>query len=81
MFERITGGEFPPNWVIHEEERTILSENGLVTRDQLSAQIEEYADATESLESVTDRITRIEKHLAIGKDKTLSPLLGRNKVN
>jgi hypothetical protein len=78
MFERITGGEFPSNWVIQEDERTILSEDQPVTLDWLSAQLEEYTDATAaSLESLTGRITRIEKQLVIGKDETLRPPLGR----
>lgn len=46
MFERITGGAFPPNWIIHEDEREVLSENGPVTLDQLSNQLEEHTDAT-----------------------------------
>jgi hypothetical protein len=36
MFERITGRAFPPNWIIHEDERAVLSENEPVTHDQLS---------------------------------------------
>jgi hypothetical protein len=81
MFERITGRAFPPNWIIHEDERAILSENGPVTLNQPSNQLEEHPDATaESLESLTERITRIEKQLAIGKDETLSPA-GENQGN
>jgi hypothetical protein len=80
MFERITGGAFPPNWIIHEDERAVLSENERVTLDQLSTQLEEHPGATaESLESLTERITRIEKQLAIGNDETLSPLSGRTR--
>jgi hypothetical protein len=82
MFERITGGTFPPNWIIHEDERAVLSENEPVTHDQLSTQLEEYTHATrEILESLTGRISLIEKKLAIGNDDTLSPLSGRNNVN
>jgi hypothetical protein len=80
MFERITGGAFPSNWIIHEDERAVLSENEPVTHDQLSTQLEEYADATrEILESLTGRITRIEKQLAIGNDETLSPRQGETR--
>lgn len=70
MFERITGGAFPPNWIIHEDERAVLAENAPVTHDQLSTQLEEHTDATrEILESLTGRIARIEKQLAIGTTK------------
>lgn len=42
MFERITGGDFPSNWIIHEDELTIMSETQPVTLDQLAAQPAEY---------------------------------------
>jgi hypothetical protein len=80
IFERITGGQFPPNWIIHEDERAVLSGNERVTLDQLSTRLEEHADATaESLESLTGQITRIEGQLAIGNDETLSLRQGETR--
>jgi hypothetical protein len=77
MFERITGGAFPHSWVIHDDEKAILSdlpENEPVTLDQLSIQLNEYIEANEEhLKSLTERITRIEAQPVTGKDKTLSP--------
>jgi hypothetical protein len=69
IFERITGGAFPYSWIIHGNEQAILSQDEAVAFDQLSARLA----AAESLESLTERITQIEKQLAIGKDKTVGP--------
>ena len=64
MFERITGRSFPHSWVIHDDEEAILSQDEPAAYDQLAA--------TESLESLTERITQIEKLLA-SEDEQVAP--------
>jgi hypothetical protein len=62
VFERITGRSFPHSWVIHDDEEAILSQDEPAAHDQLAA--------ADSLESLTERITQIEKLLA-SEDKTI----------
>jgi hypothetical protein len=74
IFERITGGAFPHSWIIHDEEQAILSENGPISNEQLSTQIEEYTGATnESLKMLMEWITRIETRLTTGKHEAITP--------
>jgi len=83
MFERITGGAFPHSWVIHDDEKAILSdqsENEPVTYDQLSAQLDEYTSQTnETFKLLTEWITRIDAQLTRGKDETRGPMLRSDK--
>jgi hypothetical protein len=42
MFERITGGGFPPHWLVHDAERAILADSEAADGDFWSAVTSEF---------------------------------------